>query len=210
MVSINAQDVVEEENSMSLGRQNSFRVTVEGADKGLIEDEWKRYVKEYGKYKKNKKAKEFYMLDAVVPYINGTNPINLYSKIEERKDQTTLYVWVDLKGGFAVSDEYPKESDNITNFMYDFWVIARKKVISEELKDAEKLLEKRNKEMSKLEKKNKNLHNDIEKYNEKIRKAEMDIEENLRQQDDKRVEIEEQTKSVEEIIERLNNVGRND
>ena len=203
-----SQNVTESETTMSLGRQNSFMVTVEGADKDMLEDEWKDYIKEYGKIKKNKKAKEQYIVDAKIQVIYGSNPIDIYSKIEERKGQASLYLWVDLKGGFLVSDEHPKEADNARMFLEDFYVVVRKKVIAEELKEGEKAMEKLEKELSKLEDKNKDLHNDIEDYKDKIRKAEMNIEENLRYQDDKRVEIESQKKVVEEIVERLNNVGR--
>jgi predicted RNase H-like nuclease (RuvC/YqgF family) len=205
---IMAQEVVETETTMSLGRQNSFMITIEGADKDMIEDEWKDYIKEYGKVKKNKKAKEQYIVDAKIPIIYGSAPIDVYSKIEERKDQATLYFWVDLKGGFIVSDEHPREAENVRGFLNDFWVIVKKKVIREELKEAEKELEKQEKELKKLEDKNKDLHEDIEEYNDKVRKAEMDIEENLRTQDDSKLGIEEQKKAVQEVVERLNNVGR--
>ena len=65
------------------------------------------------------------------------------------------------------------------------------------------------KELRKLEKKNTGYHKDIEKAKEKIEKAEKDIEQNLRDQEDQRITIEQQRKVIEEIIERLNNLGRN-
>ncbi len=64
------------------------------------------------------------------------------------------------------------------------------------------------KDLGKLEKKNSKLHSDIEKFKEKIKKAEAAIEENLVAQDEKRIEIAQQKKVIEEVIERLNKVGK--
>ncbi|HPK09436.1 MAG TPA: hypothetical protein P5235_02880 [Saprospiraceae bacterium] len=208
--SIFSQEVEEENLMMSLGSQNSFRVTIEGADKDMVEDKWEDYLKEFGKVKKNKKAKELYMLDSTIPLINGSSPIDVYSKVEERKGQSSLYVVVDMKGSFLNSDVYPKESENLRQVLFDFWVKVRKEVVSKELKDVEKTLEKSQKDLKKLEDKNKDLHEDIANYNEKIRKAELDIESNLKEQDDKRVEIEKNQEIVNGVVEKLNNIGRKD
>ena len=52
------------------------------------------------------------------------------------------------------------------------------------------------------------FHDDIKNYKEKILQAERDIEQNLNDQEDKRIEIEQQKKVIEKTADRLNKVGR--
>jgi predicted nucleic acid-binding Zn-ribbon protein len=82
-------------------------------------------------------------------------------------------------------------------------------VIEEQIKEEEKRLKDLHKDLSKLENKNDDLHKDIEKYEKKIVEAEEDIVDNLETQDDKQIEIRNQTKVVERLIKDLNSIGKN-
>ncbi len=200
--------VSEGKQSMSLGLNPAFSVTVDGANKKTTEKLWKDYLKEYGKVEKNKKAKEFYMTQVRIPSITGTGLVNLFSKIDDTKTSSTIHVWVDNGSSFVSSDESGDSAEGAKHFLREFSYVLQKEVITKELEDEEDRLKDLNKDLSKLEKKNKNLHGDIEKANEKIRKAEQDIEKNLKDQDDKRAEIEAQQEKVQEVTEKLNNVGK--
>ena len=204
-----AQNVETQKSSMSLGPQTSYYVTVQGADVNLLEDAWKEYVKEYGKSKNNKKAKEYITDMAKVSLINGTSPLTLYAQHTEGKGEATTRLWVDLGGAFANPEEHKAQSAGIETFMYDFWIVARKKAISRELAAEEKRLENFNKEQKKLEEKNKDYHNDIEKAKQKIAEAEKNIETNLIDQENKMKEIETQRKTVQMVVDKLNGVGKN-
>lgn len=207
-VPLNAQEVKDMSKTMSLGPQHAYYIEIKDVSKKVIEDEWEKYQKEYfKKVKYNKKAKEFYTESGKIPLVNGTTPITLYSKLEEGRDLITLYAWVDLGGGF-VDPEKTSESDGLRRFMGDFWVIAKKKAISIELEKEEDHKKGLEKDLAKLQKKKADLESDIEKYKEKIRQAEADIEQNLKDQDTKGIEIKEQIKVIEGVIERLNNVGK--
>ena len=205
---ISAQEVSEHEMSMSLGKQTTFSIDIDGADEDMTEDVWKKYVKDYGKSKRNKKAKEYYVVGARVPMIAGSNDIDIYIKFEERVGHTTANLWIDNGGSFINSDEYPSEAQGAEEFLSEFYLTVKKKAISEEMKKQEKVLNKLDKSLRKLEKKNTGYHNDIEKAKEKIEKAEKNIEQNLKDQEDQRILIEQQKKIIEEIIERLNNLGK--
>lgn len=200
--------VSERAKSMSLGANTAFSVTIDGADKKMTEKYWKKYLKEHGKVEHNKKAKEHYMEQVRIPAISGASLVNIFSKIEEGKDQSTLSLWIDNGSSFVSSDDTPKEAEGAEFFLRDFRIMLTKEVIMEELKDEEDKLKDLNKDLSKLEKKNKDLHKDIEKANEKIRKAEEGIENNLIEQDNKKAELEAQTEKVQEVTERLNSVGK--
>lgn len=206
---MSAQDISEGESSMSLGKQISFSVDIDGADKKITEDVWKKFVKDYGKSKRNKKAKEYYSQGAKVPMINGNNELDLYIKFTERVGHTTATLFIDLGSAFVNSDEYPRESQGAESFMTEFYLAVKTKAITEEMNDQEKEMKNMDKDLRKLEKKNTGYHKDIEKAKEKIEEAEKNIEQNLKDQEDKRIMIEQQKKVIEEIIERLNNLGKN-
>lgn len=206
-ISLNAQ-VSESNQTMSLGPKTSFSIDIDGADKKMTENTWKDYLKEYGKVEKNKKAKELYMTQVRVPLITGAGEVNLFSKVEEGKNMSTVYLWVDNGSSFVSSDEDEEAASGAIRFMKDFGNILTKKVIAEELKEEEKNLKNFNKDLGKLENKNKDLHEDIEKAKDKIREAEENIVKNLAEQDEKKAEIEAQSEKVSEVTKRLNNVGK--
>ncbi len=203
-----AQNATEREMSMSLGKKVGFSIDIDGANEKMIEDVWKKYIKDYGKSKKNKKAKEHYVVDARVPMIAGASDVDLYINFDERVGLTTANLWIDLGGSFVNFDEHPKEAQGAEEFLREFYLEVKNKAISEEMKAQEKELNKMDKELRKLEKKNTGYHKDIEKAKEKIEKAEKNIEQNLKDQEDQRMVIEQQKKVIEEIIERLNNLGK--
>jgi len=202
------QTVEEREMNMSLGKQVGFSIDIDGADLDVTKDIWKKFTKEIGKSKRNKKAREHYIVGETVPMIAGATSLDLYMSFDERIGQTTASLWVDLGGEFINSNGHPKEAAGTEDFLKEFYLRVKEEVIQREMKEQEKVLSKLEKAQIKLQKKNKGYHNDIEKAKEKIEKAEKNIEQNLRDQDDQTIQIEQQKKLLEEIIERLNNLDR--
>ena len=200
---VTAQNVEAIEKTMSLGKQTGVYIEVEGGDKDDIKDLWEDYMKDYGKTKRNKKAKEYYSEAARVPLISSSNTVDMYVKFEEGKNQATAYFWA------VVDGEFVDDSQGLQTFAQDFYVLARKEVINKEIKEQEKLLKNMDKDMGKLVKKNTGYHKDIEKAEEKIRKAEENIEKNLNEQDELQAELIKQKEVLDMIIDKLNNVGKN-
>lgn len=198
--------VQEREATLSLGSQNAFVTEHDGADRKMVNKILENAVKEYGKVKRNKKAKEWNCMQCTVPGLSG--PANVYFKIEEGKGMATSYLFIDDGTQFISSENNPEVAERISKNLTNVGFDVTRAVIGNELKDEEKNLKDRNKEQEKLEKKNKDLHNDIEKYKEKIAEAEKNIEKNLQEQEDKKMEIEKQNRTVEEVTTRLNNVGK--
>jgi hypothetical protein len=204
-----AQDKVKfMDKTMSLGNKPSFYVEVEEYDEKNTAKAWEEFIKQYGKSKYNKKAKEYFVNKVNIPAISGGNQLDVYTQIEGSKNQSTAYVWVDLGGAFANPSEHQGQSAGIKNFLNDFYVFARKRAVNDELKAEEKKQKDLEKDLSRLETKNSDLHKEIEKLQEKIKQAENDIVTNLTQQDDKRVEIKKQQRVVESVVDKLNNVGK--
>jgi len=201
---VNAQ-IQERESDISLGHQNAFVITHEGATKKITEKVIGDAIKEFGKVKRNKKAKEWSCLQCKVPGLSGTT--NIYYTIEEQKGQTLTKIFFDDGTQFLSSDNDADAASTIKKRLTNVGFDVTRAVINEELKEEEKNLKKRNKEQEKLEKKNADLHKDIENYKKKIAEAEKAIEQNLQDQEDKKMEIEKQIRVVEDVTDRLNKVG---
>ncbi|HMP30961.1 MAG TPA: hypothetical protein PKD85_15245 [Saprospiraceae bacterium] len=196
------------DKTMSLGNKPSFYVEVEGYDEKNTSKAWEDFIKQYGKSKYNKKAKEYFVNKVSVPGISGSNQLDIYTKVEGGKSQSTTFIWVDLGGAFANPTDHKDQSTGIKNFINDFYVFARKRAVGDELKAEEKKQKDLEKDLSKLETKNSDLHKEIEKLKERIKQAENDIVKNLNEQDDKKVEIKKQQKVVESVVDKLNSVGK--
>lgn len=205
----NAQTVTETEQTMSYGSQNGYTVEIDGADLDLTEKIFKKYMKDFGKISRNKKAKEYYAESIKIPIINGSENLGIYVKLDERVNMTTATVFADLGSGFVNSNDFPKESAGVETFVSDLYVAVKRAAIEEEMKDQEKEMKKLTKELEKLEKKNKDYHEDIADAKKDIEEAEIKIEQNLTDQDDQRVRIAKQKEMLDETISRLNNVGKN-
>lgn len=205
-----AQNAVEKKTSMSLGLQNAFYIEIPGAEKKVAEKTFNEMVKEYGKLKENGKAKEYFMMASKMPSINGTSPVDLYAKFEEGKNMTTTYVWIDLGGSFISSEAHASQAASLKQFLYEYFIAVRKKVVGEELKGEEKILSNLERDLKKLKDKNEDYHNDIEKAKQKIAEAEKNIEKNIVDQELKAKEIDSQKIVVDKVVTKLNDLGKKD
>jgi len=200
--------VVEREKTMSLGNQNSLVIELENTTTKTAENIWKEFVKEYGKVKKNRKAKEFCIEQTNIPSISGNNLCDVYAKFEEREGMVNAYFWVDLGDSFLSSEQHKGRFQGARTLLTEYGYAVQKHNISKELEIAKKTLKNFNKDMGKLIKDNTTYHKEIGDANEKIRKAEIKIEKNIVSQNNKTVEIEAQTILVKKVKERLNTVGK--
>ena len=209
-LSLNAQMVEESKVSLSVGSQNAYVIEVEGADKKMTERVWKDFVKDMdAKVKKNKKAKEFYSEKVRVNGVNNGTPIDLYMKVFERRGLVEIYVAGDRGDAFISSNDTPDDTEPMMYMVEQFSYELQRKVTEKILEEQEKLLKNLQKDLTKLEDKNEDYHNDIKKAEDKIRQAEERIEVNLRDQDEKRIQIAKQTAAVEAIVEKYNAIGKN-
>jgi peptidoglycan hydrolase CwlO-like protein len=213
---ISAQAVFEENKNMSHGNKNALYVDVEGADKKIAEKAIQDLLKEYGKVKKNRKAKEFYAEEILIPSIGGSQPLHVFTKIEEMGNQSRLYMWVYDGQDFISSEDNEEAVSGVESVLQDYFVKARRAAIQEEVDYEEDNLKDREKELNKLERDNENLHKNIAKWEKeieerhrKIEQAQADIEQNLLDQEDKSDEIMSQKEVVSMTIQKMNDVKKN-
>ena len=202
--------VIEEKASMSEGVQNAFVIELEGADRKMAENVWKEYIGQFGKTKRDRKSKEWRSPAIILPAIDDDYNINLTGKFEDLRGNSRIYAWVKMDGNFINSDEFTNEARGMKDFLEEYSLEVRKAVIGKEVEEEQKRLNGLEKDLNKLVKKNEGFHRDIDKANEAIVKAEKNIEQNVIDQENKRIEIEEQKAALLKVQERLMAVGKKD
>lgn len=168
--------VKEGNEKFSTGSQNAITTTIYENNLNDVLSEWKKVLKDF-KYEKVKDDDNEVFGDNILIKEWGNNPVDFYTKFEENKSNKTvnMSVAVDL-GGVYLSSSADKDKYNyIEKLVKDFAIKQTKAPLEEAVKDAEKLLAKKEDQQKDLEKDNKNLHEDITDYNAKIRKAETDL-----------------------------------
>ncbi len=196
--------VQEIKSNMSLGTQTGFSVDIENADQDLIEDVLEKYVKEYGKLKKNKKAKEHFILNANMPLINGTDPLDLYIIIADKN----AVFYFDLKTAFLNSKDQASVSQKATDFVQNFAYEVQREFTRKILDTENNKLKKLNNKLEDLKDDNTKYHKDIEEAKAKIKKREDDIQKNIKDQELAQKDIELQTKAVDDVRKKLQAIGR--
>lgn len=204
--SFSFSQLYEVNGDLSVGTQSGFGMKYPDAEKKMVEKAFENAIKEFGKVKKNRKAKEWQCSECEITDISPNN-LNVYYKIEESNNVVTSSLFLDDGTKFLTS-ENSNVFSKLEKLHSHIGNDVKRMIIRKELEEEEKSLKDLEKDMKKLVKKNEGLHKDIENYKEKIRKAEQAIEENIKHQEDKNGEIDAQKQTVESVTQRLNNVGR--
>ena len=168
--------VKESNEKFSSGSQNAVTTTIFENNLNDVLSEWKKILRDF----KNEKVKDDnneVFGDNIIIKDWGNNPVDIYTKFEENKSAKTvkMMVAVDLGGAYLTSSADKSKYNFIEKLVKDFAVKQTKAPLEEAVKDAEKLLAKKEDQQKDLEKDNKNLNNDIIDYKAKIGRAETDV-----------------------------------
>jgi len=168
--------VKESNEKFSSGFQNAVTTTIFENNLNDVLSEWKKILRDF----KNEKVKDDnneVFGDNIIIKDWGNNPVDIYTKFEENKSAKTvkMMVAVDLGGAYLTSSADKSKYNFIEKLVKDFAVKQTKAPLEEAVKDAEKLLAKKEDQQKDLEKDNKNLNNDIIDYKAKIGRAETDV-----------------------------------
>ncbi len=205
---LNAQ-ITEKEYRMSDGIQNALLVELPGSSSKKAEGVWKNFAKEFGKVDRNRKQKEFYLYDVIIPAIDQEQTISIATKFEEFDDYTRAYFWMKSGDDYLNSDAYESQIQGAHHFFTEYGYAVEKEVVKDELKYEEGSLKGLSKDLDKLMRDEKNLYKDIEKAKETIRKAEEALVKNAQEQKEKQAEIFNQEEVVKMVSQKLNDVGKN-
>ena len=194
-------DIQVREGSQSIGggSNNTLTVTIFEASRSDIEKAWKKEMKRFkGKVQMKK---EIFADDC--SFKNWTNSCDIYAIVNETGDtKREVVVGVDLGGAYLSSGQHSGQYKEFHDFLYGFAVNTTKEAIAGQVKAAETVLAKLEKEQADLKKQNAKLDQLIEDCTAKIEQAEKDIEQNLEDQLDKKGEVLKQAVVVEAVKEK--------
>ncbi len=208
-ISVFSQEIKIKEGSESFdnGSHNALSVTVYVPDLSKVQHEWKSQMKDYGYNSANDKGKE-YVFDNVKFKSLSNNPMDVYAKFEEQKDDKSVKMWVayDMGGDYISSSKHSSKYDFMKKMMKEFAIKTSKDYVEDQLKEATKILTKAQDKEKDLEKDNKDLDKEIVNYKEKIKKSEDDIAKNKKDIEVKKKEIVDQQKVVDEVKKKYESI----
>ncbi|MCB0568508.1 MAG: hypothetical protein KDC66_02040 [Phaeodactylibacter sp.] len=192
---------------MSQGANNALSLQIAGADEKLVAETWKNYMKDFydAKVKWDRKTKEYLADDASITAIGLGNTVDVYATTEEDKNNnTTINVWFDLGGAFLSSREHADRYEEAEKLMLRFGLEVAREKTRLELDNEKGELRQLQKDLERLKTANDRYHKEIERAQEAIKKAEADIVQNEKDQQDMLEKIAGQEKAIQSVEQRLN------
>lgn len=203
---LSAQKTQINETTENLGGATNpaFSVFIENADYKYVVKQWKALL-ESNKGKVETSKNDVNASNVILPLLSS-NTVAVFSKVIEDKTGVKLVAAFSKDGHYVSGSHSPAETETVKKLIYDFAVSIKKYMIQNKLDDASKELSKLTDKQKDLTNKKEGLDKDIVNYQEKIKQAESDIQENLKNQAETKQKIETQTKVVEDIKTKLSTV----
>jgi len=179
------------------GSHNSLVVSIYEVEADEILKEWKSLMKHYdGKVTMS----DGVFADNAIIKSMGPNSMDIYARTEKVKEgEVKLIVGFDLGGAYLSSSLHGEQFKIAKQIVYDFAVKTTKESVADQLKAAQKILNKITDQHEDLVKNTESLKKDIEDYKSRIKKAEENIVKNNSEQEKKKQEISSQQKVVDAI-----------
>lgn len=199
MTNLLAQNIQENERTMSQGSKPGFSMNVSDLDAKETERLWIDYLKDTkAKTKKDRKTNEVFADDASIPAIS-TNLLDIYATFTERNKQTEIIVWIDLGGAFLARRQNPDKIDAFEQWLSEFGRRTRVRKIELEQEAEELVFKDQKKEFDKLIKEEERLKKEIADAEQRINQAKKELEVNNANQNNRRQEMERQQMKIQEI-----------
>ena len=195
-----AQVSVQEKKVNIDGSKDGFYISIPYGTQKEIEKELKDELKAWkGKFS----SKGFIFVDDCKLKDMGDNTFDVFAKVEGNPDGGAFVsLAIDLGGAFMNSSEHGSQTKAINSRLHKFGVKAAKSVIDDEIKDEEKTLKERQKELDDLVKSQEKMEKEIEDFKKKIEENEKSIDESKKNQESKKGEITEQEEKVKVVEEK--------
>ena len=183
--------------TMVAGPQPCLTILLPDTDAKFAQSEWKDYMKPYGKVSSVKGSKETVVQDIHVGAIGDGSLIQVYNLPESTVNGTRMIVWFDM------GEDYLTASDSNYHIAEEFLLKFAHKVkvdmVSIDLQEQNKTLEKLESDLEKLVRDKEKLENTIESSKATINEAEIGIPINETNQENMRGEIEVQRDYVNTV-----------
>jgi hypothetical protein len=190
--------VAEKPEFLGGAKHNALWISIYDADEKTIDKDWKSLLKKYNGKLATLNGEQF-ADNAVIKEISN-NTIDIYWKLERGIDNSSkLIAAYDLGGAYLSAQTHPKEYRIVETIMYDFAQELSRRTIANQLKEAQREAEKRDKKLKSLISANEEMHKDIEGYKAKIKIAEENIVVNVASQKEAKSALDAQNKILEEV-----------
>ena len=137
----------------------------------------------------------------------GENSFDVYSLVENATDKgVKLVAAFDLGGAYLSTSAHPDKYPAAEKLLSNFAVEERKRVVSTEIENNQKILKGFEKALSTLEKEKVDYESTITDYEKKIEESKNEIERNIGNQTTKKKEIEGMKAIVAELEVKLKNI----
>jgi chromosome segregation ATPase len=166
-------EVTETNSKFDKTSRPALMVEIPYTDQSTVEKEWKKLMKDYNP-EKFKSRKEMFADNATIDRLSE-NTVDVYAKVDEKKDIVTLFVAVDLGGAFLSSSDGDK-IQVMKGIVRDFAIKLVKEIYDEKIKEQEKNVEDIEKEVEGAKDNKAHLEKEIESYKQKIEDNELEIE----------------------------------
>lgn len=202
-------DIYESSRDFLSGPANAMVMELPGVREKMAEKVWRDYFdKLKGRAKRSKEIKGHVFPEVEIYPIGGYDKMNVYYRLEESKERTTLTVWFDRKGGVLRSDEDAAAYREAVKFLEDYGLQVHISQVQEELEAEEKNLKNLEKDMDRLKRDHDGYQRDIEQARERIAKAEQQTIDNVKEQGRIQEIIRQQQDKVKEVQERIRQLQR--
>ncbi len=191
---------VEEINAdMSKGKNRGLKVLIPDVTEKEAIKAWEKLMKGYGaKTVKVKKKDDYLTENAKIPSISE-NEVDVYTLFNETPEGVFMNVFIDLGGAYLNSDMHPEITKTAKDLIQTFATKVAREAVESKLKEEEKILDKLNKEQKNLEKDKEDYEKDIKDAEETIKKRTSAIKQNVKDQEAKTTEINDQKQKVEKV-----------
>jgi len=186
--------------SFSVGHVDALIADVYEADAKYVRKAWKKLIKRYSGSVKMKS--EIFADDVLIKRMSN-NTVDIYTKINEKKDGVVEIICaVDLGGAYLSRGSHPDKFKMFEDILRDFVVQVSKEALREKINDEEKVFSKMEKEQERLVSDNERMKQEIEDYKQKIIDNEAAIEQNEKDQELKKKDIETQKALILSLSEK--------
>lgn len=190
-------EVKSSSEKFSTGTVDALVVNIYEADVKFVKKSWKKLLKGYNG--KIKMGSEIFADNALIKDLSS-NTVDIYSKINEKKDGIVEIVCAMDLGGVFLSESSNSDKYKVFKKIFkSFAINVSKDAVKEKIDEQEKILKQLSKNKENLISDKEKLSKEIEKYKQKIADNEKAIEQNIKDQAEKTKEIESQKKVVSDL-----------
>lgn len=195
--------------NMSKGNQPGIEIIIPHITEDNLEDAIKKVTKKFkGDREKVKRSNEIYLDDALIKEISE-NTIDIHQIIEKEGTGLRYTVFFNLGGAFLDSKLNAKKFAYAEEIVNRIALKASEIRIDDILKEEQDKLEDFEDDQKKLVKEKDNATEDIQDARDLIAKREKEIQDNIKMQASKTIEIEKQRKKVDSILKQKSLIGKN-